>query len=152
LPQPVCCAFCTPSLPYYRYCRVAQEAQQTSSDAVHCRVQWHILQSAVSTITGVSYEAKPLISPLIMFGRYHFGFKITFACLHAYAYFPLLDFVGSGVEAGIRMRITGITIMTGGWYMLRGCYGCGVTVDTHFGIGITENGASNVDGARGVWV
>jgi len=90
----------------------------------------HILQSAVSTITGVSYEVNPLISPLIMYGCYHFGLKITFACWHGYAYFPLLDFVGSGVEAGIRLRITEITSMTGGWYMLQGCYGCGVTVDT----------------------
>jgi len=87
-----------------------------------------------------------------MYGCYHFGLKITFACWHGCAYFSLLDFVGSGVEVGIRMRITGITIMTGDWYMLQGCYGCGVTVDTHFRIGITKNGASNVDGARGVWV
>jgi len=34
------------------------------------------------------------------------------------------------------MKATGITIMTGGWYMIQGCYGCGVTVDTRFRIGI----------------
>ena len=137
MPQPVRCAVCTPSLPYYRYCRVAQEARQTSSDAVHGRVQW--LYPPISGVhdNGRVVRGHPLTSPLIMYGCYHFGLKITFACWHDYAYFPLLDFLGSGVEAGIRMRITGITIMTGGWYMLQGCYGCGVTVDTHFRIGIT---------------
>ena len=34
------------------------------------------------------------------------------------------------------MKATGMMIMTGGWYMIQGCFGCGVTVDIRFGIGI----------------
>ena len=94
----------------------------------------------------MSYETYPLTSLSLRF-CYRLGVEITSVCWHIFAV-VLCFFVG----VGIRMKATGITIMTGGWYMIQGCYGCGVTVDTHFRIGITENGASNVDGARGVWV
>lgn len=100
-PQPVCCAVCTPSLPYYRYCRVAQEARQMSSDAVYGRLQWHVLQSAVSTKTDVSYEALPLTSLSLRF-YCCLGVEITSVRWHVCAVFFVCYF---GV--GIRMKATG---------------------------------------------
>lgn len=50
--------------------------------------------------------------------------------------FSLLDVVGSGVKAAIRVKVTGITIGLGIRYET--VIGCGVTVDTRFRIGITK--------------
>jgi hypothetical protein len=39
-----------------------------------------LVQSAMSTRTGVTYEVTPLSSVLLAYGCYHFGIYITFVC------------------------------------------------------------------------